>query len=1545
MQKIPLIYNYPLEENRMKRKLLSLLLCTAMLISALPVTSLADGTATSAGAKLGVANGDIVRFAGKDGTPIKWRVADSAKTNTGNANGMLLLSESTYDATPSASVDWSYDVCNSFYSTYFGNLYKDAVMTVSKTDDNYTDESNNNVFVGKLPSDTTVFALSADELTDLPDAVKKFPGQSNWWLRSVCQKGTIMPLLYYSYAEANTGEFASIPSSAAKKNEVKLRPAVNLSKDKLASIDGKILLLPTGSFTDGELSPVGTASEWKLSVKTDDSDSGLKKAISTNNTESGFTLQVQTTQQIYNNPYSKDYVGVIIMKSNGTITHYGRYLLTGSSTSHNFSVTLPSDVDINSDKMYAFYENYQGDLSGAISTPIAICLKHNYKYEHSSGNYHQVTCKNCDFQTSEQHNFGEYSYTDINHSRTCSVCSFVKTENHKLTYTQKDTKTHSASCGCGYKADNLEHTYAAKISDVPEIFTCSDCKAIHFTAINGVIGGMPERNEYKAGTATLNGQTFASADNVFSENDVVGTVNTDSTGKAVLTFDTKRPVRAEGFKIKLPKTATANLPKTISLYGKNAQTGAYEEIETAALRSLIDGETASGEYSFFFSAKYEFSAYDSFKAEMDFGTAASADIVYFTLLSEASTAAISLNLRGIIATDAPDVMYPGEDYVASFISGTGYPKSLSVRKDNQILDGDGWTYSAETGILKILSQYINAGSVYEIYGYINDPVTVKLNSLTLSLENNNREAVFGEEYVAEFKVSSGKTELAPKSMNDITVTNKNGDITHLCTLDSEGKLHIPGELLVGGIGDSVTIYAEESGRKLTQENAAVKVTRNGDYDRYFANIDDAKTVIELDGDADITILKDTDAGAVITLSGKSVNVDLGGHTVTAKTANGIFDIKGNSQVSISNGTFAANDAETVIHISESSTLTLGNVITPQNEQSIFVKFPSKLILDGAKSDATVYLDDGTFEQKDGTSRLTSEKSLVNNVKLYGGTVAKCNIGQADMFNLIGDGYVFELSDAKDFDDFVRSVLIGISFSVKKAEVITAQPRDIKVNLGESARLTAGAPEGSRYYWYDPDNVAICKSSTDYAEIGADARPGEYSYRCAVLTGNTVSGSRIAKVTVVCPHSNVTDGKCDVCCKNVAAQVTAGDKTQVFESIDGAIDFANANENTAIKLLSDVTIDAAVYFTGKNTTLDMNGKTFASTDVNTVISANGDCSLTVTGNGNMTARFFAEGKSSVTFESGTFEDVCCYDEGSTVTVNGGTFAHLGVADGKTEVNGGTFTNLTATGGATVLNDGTFAKLTANEGTTLLNGGTFDEISGIYFYKLLAKGKAFFGVNYNMFNTGIYEYSEGTVITNVKVTDAPFVITKQPKGGFVAEGTQEATVSVEVEENEAYKGKITYKWYHGTLDCDGDFISTEAPVTGTAIAAVDTTTIGGGMQETYRCDVSYEDYEIKTDLATFTIGRGTPIAHFEDGYINSHGNDCLLVAAAYNGSELLATYTMELSKDVTFIDIDLALDPLFEKIDDDVDVDKIKIFFWDNLNDMTPLGIVAELEVSE
>ena len=112
----------------------------------------------------------------------------------------------------------------------------------------------------------------------------------------------------------------------------------------------------------------------------------------------------------------------------------------------------------------------------------------------------------------------------------------------------------------------------------------------------------------------------------------------------------------------------------------------------------------------------------------------------------------------------------------------------------------------------------------------------------------------------------------------------------------------------------------------------------------------------------------------------------------------------------------------------------------------------------------------------------------------------------------------------------------------------------------------------------------------------------------------------------------------------------------------------------------------------------------------------------------------------------------------------------------------------------------------------------------------------------------------------------------------------------------------------------------------------------VQKTYQCIVSYEGYEVKTELATFTIGKGKPVADLDEGYINSYGNDCLLIAAAYDGGALSETYTMNLSKDDTFIDIDTALEPFYEKLDDNVD--KIKIFIWDNLNSMIPMTKTAE-----
>lgn len=1501
----------------MKRKLLSLLISAAMLIGAMPAVSFADGA--SAGAKFGAEKGDIVLFAGKDGTPIKWRVIDSENTNTDQPNSMFLLSEDTlYDVTSTEKgVGWQNQDCNDFYDAYFGDSDKDAVRTVSKTDSTY--KIGLDSYTGNLPEGTAVFALSAEELESLPDNLKKFTGSSDWWLRSVCTSPlSTNPLFtYYTYAAADTGKIGYYLSRAY---DVKLRPAVNLDKFKLAGIDEKILLLPVGNFADNTLSPVGTASEWKLSTKTNDSDNGLVMVYSLNNTDTGLTLQLKTTQQPYITPYgSNDYVSLIIVKADGTISHYGRYALTGNSTTHTFSIELPSGIDTENDTMYAFCENYRGEMAGAISTPKVVCFKHKYTYENPNDNYHRGTCSVCGYQKAEQHNFGDYTDNGTDHMRTCSDCGFVKTENHSITYyTPNDAKTHNASCVCGYTAENPEeHTYDGKISGSPVDFTCSRCGATYFTALAGMFGDLTLRDEYKAGSAAVNGVKSAWADSIFTDNSVSAAVSPDSTGAAALTFETECQVRAKGFQIKINAQDAASLPKTISLFGKNAD-NVYEEIGTAALRSIVDGENAGGTYSFAFSANSGFKAYDSFKADMDLDIGTSADVAYFGLISEPAHAAVNLNLTGILATYAPDLMYPGEDYTASFISGTGYPKSLSVREDNKTFNGDYWEYSRETGIMKIFSQYINEGSVYEIYGYCGDTVTVMFNSQTLKLTNNNRDALFGQEYVAEFEVISGNKNLAPKSLDDITVTNKNGDITHLCTLDSDGRLHIPGELLVGGSGDSIKISAEEAGRKLSPEEAAVKVVKDDKIDRYFSSMDNAKAVIELDGDTDITFLKDADSSETVTVSGKNVNIDLGGNTVTARADGEIFNIKNGAQVSISNGTFAADGADTVIRTDADGVLTLNNVITPQNEKSVLVYYLGKLILDGANSDVTVYLHDGTFEQKNGTSRLSSAKTLMGNVKLYGGTVAECNVGKTDMFALIDDGYVFELSDESDFEDFARGVIFK-PFSVKKGNIITAQPQDISVELGENGRLTIGAADGSSYYWFDADDCAKGMSYTNYLEIGAELPVGEYSYCCAVLTGNTVSGSRTAKVTVTCSHKSVTNGVCDGCGAEVAAQVTANGRTQAFGNIYDAFAFAGENETSAVKLLDDVSINDYVDVDGKNITLDMNGKTFASNNTNRFIRVSGNGVFTVAGNGNMTARIYADDKGGVIIENGSFAEVGA-GYGGDVTVNGGTFKQL-----------------SSSGGAVTVNDGTVKKLSVNNGITVLNGGRFDEISATDFYKLLPEGKAFAGADDGKFNTAAYEYYEGddNCIKNVIIKDVPFVITKQPKGGFVAEGTKNAQVSAGVVKNDAYAGQIVYKWVFGTIDYRGEFTVENENAGNAAAALVDTAVSAGGAQRTYQCTVSYEGYELKTDCATFIIGKGEPAVNFDVGYIESKGNDCTVVAAVYNGSEFLTAAAARLNKDDAFTDIDTLFNPLFEKLDEDTEFDEMKLFFWDSIGSMKPI----------
>ena len=186
------------------------------------------------GAKLGAARGDIVYYAGSD-TPGKWYVIDAEKSNTDDTNGMLLLNKdefykvNNYGSELSTRYNTTYA---EYYNKAFSEFYRGAVMTVSKTDEEYKDCEGK--YKGKLTNDI-VFALSLAETEKVTDEEKK--GNQSWWLRSYKEKMSYWENFQYKTEESRcayietTGKMSSF--NTANVLSIKFRPAVNLDKTKL----------------------------------------------------------------------------------------------------------------------------------------------------------------------------------------------------------------------------------------------------------------------------------------------------------------------------------------------------------------------------------------------------------------------------------------------------------------------------------------------------------------------------------------------------------------------------------------------------------------------------------------------------------------------------------------------------------------------------------------------------------------------------------------------------------------------------------------------------------------------------------------------------------------------------------------------------------------------------------------------------------------------------------------------------------------------------------------------------------------------------------------------------------------------------------------------------------------------------------------------------------------------------------------------------------------------------------------------------------------
>jgi hypothetical protein len=172
---------------------------------------------------------------------------------------------------------------------------------------------------------------------------------------------------------------------------------------------------------------------------------------------------------------------------------------------------------------------------------------------------------------------------------------------------------------------------------------------------------------------------------------------------------------------------------------------------------------------------------------------------------------------------------------------------------------------------------------------------------------------------------------------------------------------------------------------------------------------------------------------------------------------------------------------------------------------------------------------------------------------------------------------------------------------------------------------------------------------------------------------------------------------------VAAVTANGAQTRYFSTLESAI--AAADGKTVV-MLDDVALDNTVVVANTTVTLDLNGKTIAMTQNDTV----GDGVFHVIKDGELTINDSSEQNTGVINGVGNNDyNIAIWADGGKVIINGGEFTNVGAVNddhydliyvkngGSIEINGGTFNSHTP---AWTLNSHDSLK-----GTITVSGGTF------------------------------------------------------------------------------------------------------------------------------------------------------------------------------------------------------------------------------------------------
>ena len=363
-------------------------------------------------------------------------------------------------------------------------------------------------------------------------------------------------------------------------------------------------------------------------------------------------------------------------------------------------------------------------------------------------------------------------------------------------------------------------------------------------------------------------------------------------------------------------------------------------------------------------------------------------------------------------------------------------------------------------------------------------------------------------------------------------------------------------------------------------------------------------------------------------------------------------------------------------------------------------------------------------------------------------------------------------------------------------------------------------------------------------------------------------------SVKCGHAIVDQykGSCNLCNHQFVSAAINDTEKKYYDNFEDAVAYASINANTTVRLFCDTDIKGTLTFTGKNTTFDLNGKSFTMSGESKTVYVYG--TLTITGGGTFNAQINTPGTASqYTVESGTFTQ--------TVTGNG-----------------------------------------------ILNGGTF---AHIITYKNFAVDMLGDGMVYkkNSDNTFVPNYAKD--ISDVTVTKAPFKITKQPENKFISDISAGGTISVETDVTPGYGNDITYRWYEKAYHPANGWMENELDVY-TAVYQLPTNAYSG-EQKLYKCVISCKRYSVSTDYAICTFGSNTPHIEYDSGKdfvcAKNYDKDAVLALVSYRNGKLLAIKTKELKANSGPFYLS---DPFYEIKDG---ADCLKIFLWDGLDSMNPL----------